>query len=678
MDHLSLLRDLLVVFAVAGVVVFLFHRLRVPSVVGLLVAGVLIGPYGFSLIRDLERVEVLAEIGVVVLLFSVGLEFSLSRLVGLGRLMLTIGVPQVLLCVAVGLAATWPYFGDARPAVLVGMLLAMSSTAVVFKLLTDRGEMSSPHGNAAAAVLLFQDLLVVVCMVVLPLLSTDAERAPSLVESLGLGAGVIVLLLLLGRYVVPLVLFQVVRTQNRELFLIVLVLLCLGSAALTGAMGWSLALGAFLAGLSLSESEYATQTLAEVLPFRDTLSCLFFISVGMLLDVRFVPANLPVVAASVAAVVLLKFLAGGLPALLAGYPIRVAVLTGLALAQVGEFSFILAKRGQDLALLDRGQYQTFLATAVLTIALTPALLALTPRLAILLARLPLTRRWRIGNAGTAPTAEDEGNYRDHVVILGYGLNGRNLARVLRVVDIEYVVLELNPETVRAASKQGEPILYGDCTRPAVLKHLGVRTARLLVVAISDPVSARRAVVLARRLNPHLHIIVRTRHVAEVEQLRRLGANLIIPEEFETSVEIFARVLEEYDLPRNLILGLIDRIRGDHYEVLRDLRRPAVKVELPFDLLQQMELETCQIRAGEAVGRTVGELNLRAATGATLVAVRRGSELLTNPGPSLCFEKDDVAVLIGDRPQIDRALCLLDPTLDRPVAATTTAPQARPA
>lgn len=659
MEPLDLLRDLLIVFAMAGTVVFLFQRLRLPAVVGLLVAGMLTGPSGLSLIHEAERVETLAEVGVVVLLFAVGLEFSLPRLAGMGRLMLWVGVPQVLVCELVGIAATWAYFGAVPPAIFVGMLLAMSSTAVVFKLLTDRGELTSPQGNVAAAVLLFQDLLVVACMVLLPLLADHAGEGSSVWQALGLGTGVIVVLLLAGRFVVPYILFQVVRTHNRELFLIVLVLLCLGSSALTASMGWSLALGAFLAGLALSESDYATQTLAEVLPFRDTLSSLFFVSVGMLLDLQFLLANLGLVTVTVLAVVGLKFVAGGLPTLLAGYPLRTALLTGLTLAQIGEFSFILADRGLALGLLNGDQYQTFLAAAVLTIALTPLLIARGPRLADICDRLPLPARWRLG---LRALPEEKITARNHVIIAGYGLNGRNLARVLKVVDIDYVVLELNPETVRQARRQGEPIYYGDCARPAVLEHLGIHAARLLVIAISDPATSRRAVQIARQLNPRLHIIVRTRYFSEVEELRLLGANVIIPEEFETSVEIFARVLAQYDVPRNLILDLIERIRKEHYEVLRDVQLPAARVELPYDVLEQIEMDSCLIRPGSpAVGHTVGELQLRTVTGATLMAVRRNGQLLLNPGPNLAFQEGDLALLIGDRPQVDRALCLLDPT-----------------
>jgi CPA2 family monovalent cation:H+ antiporter-2 len=658
MEPVHFLRDLLMVFAVAGGAVFLFQLLRVPSVVGLLVAGVLVGPYGLSLIQDIERVEMLAEVGVVVLLFAVGLEFSVPKLVGMGRLMGRIGLPQVLLCELIGMVATWWYFGDIRPAIFVGMLLAMSSTAVVFKLLGDRGELTAPHGNVAVAVLLFQDLLVVVCMVLLPLLSRDATQESSLWFSLGMGSVVVISLVVVGRFIVPLVLFQVVRTQNRELFLMLLVLLCLGSAYLTASMGWSLAMGAFLAGLALSESEYASQTLAEVLPFRDTLSSLFFVSVGMLLDLGFLVSNLPLVLLTVVAVVAGKFLAGALPTLLAGYPLRIAVLAGATLAQIGEFSFILADRGEALELLNRSQYQTFLAAAVLTVALTPLLIAVGPRLAVLLDGMPIPKRWRLGR-GAAELSDKKAKLNGHVIIVGYGLNGRNLARVLRAVDIDYVVLELNPETVEQGLKRGEPVFYGDCTRPAVLDHLDVQSSRVFVIGISDPTSTRRAVQLARRLNPNLHIIVRTRYLAEVPQLRRLGANVIIPEEFETSIEIFAQVLREYEVPRNLVGDLIDRVRGDHYEVLRDVSTPSFKVVLPYaSILETMEIKSYWIGDGSpAIGRSVGQLNLRAATGATLLAVRRGREVTQNPGAEFCFQLGDFAILIGDQSQIDRAFAL---------------------
>jgi CPA2 family monovalent cation:H+ antiporter-2 len=660
MEPLGFLGDLLAAFAVAGVIVLLFHRVRLPPVVGLLVAGMVMGPYGLSLIHDVHRVETLAEIGVVVLLFSVGLEFSLQRLAGMSRLMVRVGIPQVAICTIVGTAGTWIPFGDVRPALLAGMLLAMSSTAVVFKLLSDRGELTAPQGNLSAAVLLIQNLLVVVCMVILPLLAAQEQAAQSVWRSLGLGAVVVIALLAAGRWVLPLVLYHVVRTHNRELLLIVLVLVCLGSSAVTALMRWSLALGAFLAGLALSESEYASQTLAEVLPFRDTLASLFFISIGMLLDLSFLMQNLLFVACLVVAVINVKSIAAALPAMLAGYPLRIALLAGLALAQVGEFSLILADRGQALGLLTREQYQVFLATAVLTVTPTPFLIMAGPWLGNCFDQIKFLDRWHRQAQRELPAVVKA---RNHVIIIGYGLNGRNLARVLRAVDIKHVVLDLNPETVRQARRAGEPVSFGDCTRPHVLEHLCIGAARPLVIAISDPVSSRRAVAHARRLNPNLTIIVRTRYLLEIDELSRLGANVIIPEEFETSVEIFARVLRGYDIPRNVILDLIERVRSDHYELLRDVNPAMAKVELPFDILGLMEVETCLIRAGSPVeGSTLGQLRLRSSTGATVIGVRRQGELQVNPGADFASQAGDIAILVGDRLQIDRAHLALDPFL----------------
>jgi CPA2 family monovalent cation:H+ antiporter-2 len=658
MEEFGILTDLIVVFVAAGLVVFVFHRLKIPAVVGLLVAGLIVGPYGLRLVAKVEEVNILAEVGVVVLLFTVGLEFSLSRLLAMWRVMLAIGLPQVALCVAVTAIATRWDLGGTGPAIFAGMLVAMSSTAVVLKVLTDRGELGTPAGRLAVAVLLLQDLLVTVFMLAIPLLAPQAQGGPSPLLALARGMGVVALVLVGSRWVVTPALHQVVRTRNRELFVIFVSLLCLGTAALTASVGLSLALGAFLAGLVLSESEYAHQMFAEVLPFRDTLSSLFFISVGMLLDVRFVFSHAVLIAVTVASVLTLKFLAAGLPTLLAGFPPRIAVLVGAALLQVGEFSFVLAGRGREVGLLNDEQYQTFLAAAVVTMLLTPFSIATGPALAGWLENRPVIQsRLR----GRRPDETAVASLNDHVIIVGFGVGGRNLARVLLSVEIPYVILELNPEAVRRSQAQGEPIQFGDSTRPSVLEHAGIGRARVLVVVISDPAATRRTVRIARQLAPRLHIVARTRFIAEIDELRALGADEIIPEDFVTSVEIFARVLREYAVPRNQILDLIDRIRSDQYEALRGLR-PARLNLLQQEIADQSELESCLVRDdAPVVGRTIRELNLRAATGATLLAVRRGGRLLTNPEADLQFQAGDTAILFGDRYQVASASALLDPT-----------------
>jgi CPA2 family monovalent cation:H+ antiporter-2 len=573
------LADLVIVFAVAAGVVFAFGQFRLPSVVGLLVAGVLVGPYGLSLISDLHVVEVLAEIGVVVLLFTVGLEFSLSRLLVMLPTMARVGLPQIVGTTVLVTAATWWYLGTLPQAVFAGMLVAMSSTAIVLKLLADRGETATPHGRIAIAVLLLQDLVVVAAMLAVPLLATAAGVDPPAehaavshsgglfanpITSVAAGFAVVVAVLAIGRLVVPRILHEVVRLRNRELFLMTIVLACLGTAAITAQAGLSLALGAFLAGLVLSESEYGHQAFTEVLPFRDTLASLFFVSVGMLLDIRFLAEHAPLVGVTVLAIVLGKATMTALPALLAGYPPRTSLLAGAALAQVGEFSFVLGSRGAEAGLLDRDDYQTFLAAAVLTMAITPLLAAALPGW---LDRLSQTRFCGSWLADRTPPASRQ-DLADHVIIAGFGLNGRNLAAALTECGVPFVVLELNPETVRRERAHGLDIHYGDCTRAAVLEHAGIARARAYVLAISDAASTRRSVRIARELAATMRIIVRTEYVLEVEELRHLGADDVIPAEFETALALFDRVLSIYDVPEATVDDLTERMRLENYGFLR--------------------------------------------------------------------------------------------------------------
>jgi CPA2 family monovalent cation:H+ antiporter-2 len=467
-------------------------------------------------------------------------------------------------------------------------------------------------------------------------------------------------ILLATRYVIPRLLFAIVKTRNRELFLLAIVALCLGTATLTAAVGLSLALGAFLAGLALSDSQYAQQTLAEVLPFRDTLASLFFVSIGMLLDLGFIAAHPGMVALTVAGLLVLKFFSVAVPLVLSRYPLRLAFTAGLALAQIGEFSFVLAERGKALELLTGDDSQTFLAAAVLTMAITPLVIAAAPKIACYLPE---------GKTATLPPEDAEVaaslHLDRHVIVCGFGVNGRNVAHTLRETDIPFVVLEMNPVTVREERRAGVPILFGDCSREPVLEHAGIHQAKAMVVAISDPSTTRRAVQIARAMNPKLHILVRTRYMTDVDDLRELGASEIVPEELETSIEVFARLLEHYEVPRNLIWEFVERLRRDHYEALRDDRHAMSRVQMPIEILSQLDVELISIRdSSPAIGQRLDQINLRAETGATLVAVRRGSEMVTNPGPDFVFAARDVAILTGDRKQLDQALFVLDPSLAR--------------
>src|SRR5213082_205882 len=443
-----LLRDLAIIFA--GSLLVAFHRLKLPALPGFIVAGVLLGPNALGLVSDVHQVESLAEVGVILLLFTIGIEFSLSRLREMGRQVVIGGGAQVLLTVglgaalAVGLGLAWPV------AALAGFLVALSSTAIVLKGLADKGEIDAPHGRLATGVLIFQDLCVVPMMLVLPFLAGAAGGgAAGLAWALAKAGLVVAGVLVLARTVVPRVLSEIVKTRSRELFLIAVILVGTLTALGTAAAGASLALGAFLAGLVISESDYGHQAMAELLPFRDVFISLFFVAVGMLVQVEFLRDHPALALAGVVGVMGGKaLLAAGGPLLL-GYSGRVALLAGLAVSQIGEFSFVLARQGRGTGLLPEGLYQTFLAVAVLTMLVTPFALQSGPALLDGLERLIPLDRLLPGFRPQALTPVGE-PLTDHVIVAGYGLNGRNLAAALRSIRAPYLIVELNAQTVQQA------------------------------------------------------------------------------------------------------------------------------------------------------------------------------------------------------------------------------------
>jgi CPA2 family monovalent cation:H+ antiporter-2 len=584
MPHdLPLLEDLLILLFASVPIAFISSRLRLPIIVGFMVTGVLIGPFGLGLISDVAAVEAMAEIGVVLLLFTIGLEFSLRRIIELKRLVLWGGGLQVgITASAVALLA---YVLD-RPlnqSVFFSFLFALSSTAIVLRTYMDRAELDAPHGKAGVGILLFQDLCIVPMMLIVPILSGKEGSSISHVAlTLGTALLAVAVIIFMARIVIPRALYHIVNLRSPEVFIIFVVLVSLGTAWLTSRFELSLALGAFIAGLVLSESEYSHQIVADILPFRDVFNGVFFISIGMLLSAGFLVANLPTVLIWVCALIVGKALIVLLVVRLLGYSLRVATMTGLGLAQVGEFSFILAKVGIAQGLL------SFLAASIISMVATPFLIKAGPRIGYAVQSL-LSPDSLLEPTLMGFNRDDQG-LRGHVVVVGYGLNGRNLAKVLKKVKVSYTVLELNPEVVRELSEKGEPIQYGDATRREVLHKAGVEHARILVVAISDPIATRRAVALAREMNPHIHIIVRTRYMTELPDLYKLGANEVIPEEFETSIEIFSRVLREYGIARNVILREVDAIRHEGYQILRLPSQPHIEISDIADALGSVSTE----------------------------------------------------------------------------------------
>ncbi|HEU0178259.1 MAG TPA: cation:proton antiporter [Blastocatellia bacterium] len=656
MPHdLPLLDDLLILLVTSIPIAFVCHRLRLPVIVGFMITGVVIGPYGLGLIKDAQAIEALAEIGVVLLLFTIGLEFSLRRIMGMKRLVLWGGGLQVLLTV-LAVTGLFRLLGKSTgQATFFGFLFALSSTAIVLKTYMDRLEIDTPHGKAGVGILLFQDLCIVPMMLLAPVLSGKEGSSFTIIAiKLGTALAVIAGIILAARFVVPFLLHRIVRLRSPEVFIIFVVMVSLGTAWLTSHFGLSMALGAFIAGIVLAESEYSHQIVSDVMPFRDVFNSVFFISIGMLLSLGPLAANLLVVIEWFGALVMGKAIIVFAVARLLGNSLRVASMVGIGLAQVGEFSFILAKVGLGQGLLSEGDYQRFLAASILSMIATPFLIKASPRVGYAL-QAKLTP-----GSPLEPKVEDlvEAGHglSKHVVVAGYGMNGRNLTKVLHRVGIPYVVLELNAEVVRGARAQGAPIEYGDASRKEVLQHVGVRQAEILVVAISDPVSTRRAVALARELNSDLCIIVRTRYMAEVDELYQFGADQVIPEEFETSVEIFSRVLQEYGVSRNVIQREVEEIRSEGYQMLRSDSLPLAELRKIGEAFGSAATDTIFIGHGSpAIGKTLKEIDLRRRTGASVTAAIRDGNARINLGHEFRIEEDDILVLLGTTEQLGKAV-----------------------
>lgn len=659
-----LFADLLIILLASLPVAYVCLRLKLPLLVGLMLTGIVIGPYGLGLIKELEAIEILAEIGVILLLFTIGLEFSIRRLREMKNLVLIGGGLQVVLTVAATAVVSILFGRSFNQSLFFGFLVALSSTAIVLKSYADRKETDAPHGRAGVGILLFQDISIVLMMLFVPILGgKDAASFGAIATTLGISLGALIVIVAGAWFLVPVLLKKVVSLRSPEVLLLSGVLISLGTAWITSQFGLSLALGAFIAGMVLSESEYSHQIAADILPFRDVFNSLFFVSIGLLLSVGALMENISTVLLWILFLTVGKFLIIWLVVQLLGFPQRVAVMTALGLAQIGEFSFVLAKAGRAVDLLPDTDYQTFLAATIISMIATPFMINAAPRFGEFFQKI-------IKDKNDQEFFENEeeihltssGGLENHTIIVGYGLNGRNLARVLRAVLVPYTILDLNAETVREAKEKGEKINFGDATRREVLHHAHVADANALVLAISDPQAARRTVKQAREMNENLYIVVRTRYIAEITELLELGADEVIPEEFETSIEIFARVLQRYGVTRHIIENQIEQIRRQGYRMLRSPSSlPQIKVANLNAALHQATTETVRLDENSPVAeKNLGELDLRNTTGVSLIAVLRNGNTEVNPGSDFKLHAGDTIVLLGSSEKIEDALKILQP------------------
>ncbi len=563
-----LLKDIIILLSSSIVMVFVLHKLKLPSIIGLLITGIIIGPYGFQLINAVHEVELLSEIGIVLLLFVIGMEFSLKQLYSIGRTVFIGGLVQVGLTVLVTfLLAYWGGF-TWEASIFLGFLFSLSSTAIVLNILQSRNEISTPHGKNALGILIFQDIIVVPMMLVTPILAGQGGNLwMELLILLSKSILVVLGTYISARYLAPKLLYIIARTKNKELFLMFTIALCFVISYLTAQAGLSLALGAFLAGLIISESDYNHQATSTILPFREFFSSFFYVSIGMLMDITFLLDHFIVIIGVAILVFTVKTIIALLAAVVLKYNIRTAILTGLTLFQIGEFAFILSKVGIQYGILTPVANQYFLSISILTMLFTPFIMNNSEVFSNWFIHTFYPNR-KLGSALKDKKVTNT-ERKNHLIVIGYGMNGKNLALAAKKTGIEYIILEINAETVKREKANGEPIIYGDAVHEHILETVGLEDARVVVIAISDPQASKAILVKIRELSSTVYVLVRTRYVSEIEPLLALGADEVIPEEFETSIEIFSRVLENYHVPVDEIEQISDSIRLNNYEVFNN-------------------------------------------------------------------------------------------------------------
>lgn len=659
MSHIPFLNELALIAGLGLVVTLILSRLKLPTVAGLLVVGALVGPYGLRWVHSEGSIETLAELGVVLLLFTIGLEFSLERLRHIFAQVALGGIAQVGLTIAVTLGVSIGIGQPLSRGLLFGFIFAMSSTAIVLRFLAERRELDAPHGRFIVGTLIFQDLCVVPMVLIVPLLGTTGTGGALTLVGLALlkAAVVVVATVAISRLLVPRVLSWVDASQSREIFLLAVLALCIGTAWLTSLVGLSLALGAFLGGMVVADTEYGHRAMGEMLPLRDAFVSVFFVSLGMLFDLRVLVQHPIAVGLLLLGFLLGKGLLATVAALIMRFPARAAWLAGVGLSQFGEFGFVLVKLGEQAGLLDAETTRPLLSAGILSMFLTPALVGIAPHITAgerLLA--PLSRL--LGARSIDEVEPSKQAISNHVVIVGYGVAGRLVAQALDRAQVSYVVLELNAEVVRGAKKSGLPVYYADATSTEALGHAHLPDAKALVLLMNDPGSAQRVTDAARRVAPAVPVLTRARFLAERDYLLRIGASDVIAEEVEGGVEMLARLLRLLTIPRNVIVGCLREARDATQKSPRAITLPRPTIG-QHARLASLKIESILLLPGSpSIGHSAADLDLRNRTHALIVALERAGTLLEAPGSRECLQAGDIVYLVGSKASIRPAIDLL--------------------
>lgn len=642
--EVGILRDIVIIFGLSTFVNFIFTRLKIPTIIGYLFTGVIVGPKLLGWLGSAHDIELIAEIGVVLLMFSIGMEYSLNHLLKIRRTVILGGFMQLALTTSfIMLVAHW-YELNWTASLFIGFMTALSSTAVVLKILQERSELSSNYGRTVVGILIFQDIIIIPLMLFTPLLGdAPADVSGQFIWLLIKAVVIIAFVYSANKWLVPWLLHVIALTRNQELFFMSVLLICLAVAMLTHEMGMSLAFGAFLGGLMISGSTYSHNAFGNIIPFKDTFTSFFFVSIGMLLDVPFVLNHMGIVLITVVLVLVMKVVWAGFTAFVLGHTFRGTVMVGIALGQVGEFSFILAKLGIDYKVIDTYHYQLFLAVAVITMAMSPFTIKIGKPLANRLLRLNLPPKLV---SGLFPLKEMEvPELSRHLVLIGKDSRALNLSVMAKHMKLPYISIIFDPEIVRKRQLKGEMVIYGDAQNEPILEKAHIDTAEVVVVSIGDLITAMAIVDKVRHMNKKAFIIVRAKKVDDIENLYALGADQVIPEEFETSIDLFERIMKKYLVPNSKIVSTIAKIRDHHYGIFMD-KNHYKTVSLIRDV---PNIDVVAIKVpnhSPLAGKTLAEMSFRQTFGINLASIRRKNDIIDHIGPDTKLLAGDVCYVLG--------------------------------
>lgn len=649
---ISLLKDIVILLIISTLINVAFVRIKVPTIVGYLLTGILLGPHLLGLIQAQHEIEMIAEIGVVLLLFTIGMEFSLKHLLKIRKVVFFGGLFQVFVTAGVFMLVSKIYDLPWQTGLFIGFLAALSSSALVLKLLQERSELTSNYGRTTLGILIFQDLMLVPILLLTNFLGSESSNITYELSVLTIKMVIIIAFVYVGnRWLIPKLLHMVALLKNQELFMLAIFMICMAVSLITFQLGMSLAFGAFLAGLMISESEYSHNAFGNLITFKDVFTSFFFISIGMMLDMSFVVDNYPIVIASVLLLLGIKTIVGGATGFILGHTFRGTVMIGLALCQVGEFSFILAKIGFKTSIINDFYYQLFLAVAVITITVTPFVMNISMPLSNLLLKLPLPK---VLINGLFPLKEIEiPHMNNHLVIIGKDSTAMKLSIMAKHIQMPHISVIFDPTIVRDKLKNGDVAIYGDAINLPILYKAHVDSADIVIISVGSAVPTMAIIESVRKISKSAHIIVRAQHVEMVEQFYKLGADQVIPQSFELAIDLFHRVLSKRLIPLKETNRIISSIRSDYLGVYsdKDLQNQASILEE----LSHIEISAIKIEEfSELVGKNLQDSQLRNRTGVTLLAVKRGKTVIEHPNLQFVFNCNDIAFVLGSPEQVNAA------------------------